>query len=91
MARKPKMVSPATWEQFRRSGLLWWVNRTLHLFGWAIVVEVDEDDPNGKIKKCYPARCRFRGFDEKSEDQGFKRLTRHMRDSARRLKADVEA
>lgn len=26
------MVERRSWEEFRESGLLWWVNRTLHLF-----------------------------------------------------------
>jgi hypothetical protein len=34
-------IQKATWKEFRRSGLLWWINRSLHLFGWAIAVEVE--------------------------------------------------
>ena len=32
-----------TWKEFLDNGLLWWINRGLHLFGWAIVV-VEEAD-----------------------------------------------
>lgn len=81
------MLKPASWDTFRRSGLLWWVNRTLHLFGWAIVVQVDEA---GKVTKAYPARSRFRGFDSESEDQGYKRLTEYLRRNVAQLKRDVE-
>jgi hypothetical protein len=70
-----EMVTPKTWAEFRSSGLLWWVNRTLHLLGWAIVVEVDNA---GQVTAAYPARVRFRGFDSKSEIEGFKTLSEYM-------------
>lgn len=72
------MLERRPWNEFRDAGLLWWINRQLHLFGWALVVEVDED---GKTTECYPARCDFRGFDEGAETRGFQRLTAHIRDS----------
>ena len=72
------MVEKRTWEEFREIGLLWWVNRILHTFGWAIVVEVDKEDTDGPVQKVYPARVKFRGFDESSETQGFKRLSAYM-------------
>ena len=48
-----------TWKEFQECKLLWWVNRSLHIFGWAIVVEEQED---GTISNCYPARVVYRGF-----------------------------
>ena len=54
------MVTRKDWEEFRSSGLLWFINRTLHLFGWAIVF--DYDDKTKELKEVYPARCKFRGF-----------------------------
>ena len=73
------MLEKKTWVEFRDSGLLWWINRTLHLFGWAIVVEVDESTDN--ISDIYPAKCGFRGFSHGTEDEGFKRLTQHLQDN----------
>lgn len=32
------MQGEKTWEDFRESGLLWFINTILHVFGWAIVV-----------------------------------------------------
>lgn len=29
-----EMIKRKSWEKFRESGLLWFVNRSLHLFGW---------------------------------------------------------
>ena len=75
-----------TWKEFRSTGLLWWVNRTLHLFGWAIVFDFDK---NKKIKEVYPARCKFRGFAEKNEGEGFKKLTKYLKKNVDRLERDT--
>lgn len=80
-------VSRRTWQEFRDAGLLWWVNRGLHLFGWAIVVAVETD---GSISDVYPARVTFRGFTDDAEARGFKRLTSHMRDQVGSLLQEVE-
>lgn len=69
------MVKKKTWEEFRNSGLLWLINTTLHLFGWAIVVELEED---GSISNAYPARVNFRGFDEKSNDEGYQKVSEYL-------------
>lgn len=76
-ATKPPALVEATWEEFAAAGLFWWINRTLHLFGWALVREIDGD----VVTRVYPARCRFRGFDEETEADGFRRLTAHLRDN----------
>lgn len=74
MIRKP-MFSEVTWQEFADAGLFWWVNRVLHLFGWAIV---HEQSDNGDIVRVYPARCRARGFDASVEAAGFEKLTNHL-------------
>lgn len=33
------MVVEKSWDEFRNSGLLWWINMILHTFGWAIEVD----------------------------------------------------
>jgi hypothetical protein len=75
-----------TWKEFRECKLLWWVNRSLHLFGWAIVIVQEED---GTISDCYPARVQYRGFSEDAEDEGFTVLTQHLAADAETLVADV--
>ena len=60
------------WNEFRDSGLLWWVNTQLHLFGMAIYFKYDE---NGDIISAYPDRCKFRGFTEERNDRGYVQLT----------------
>lgn len=74
------------WEEFQAAGLLWWVNRILHLFGWAIVVVMDDD---GKVERTYPARTTFRGFDPSLEVQGFQRLTGHLAESIAQLSRET--
>lgn len=64
------------WTTFRNAGLLWWVNRGLHLFGWSIFVECD--DRTGKVTAAYPGRSSYRGFTSESEERGFQRLSAHI-------------
>ena len=68
------MIKKKTWEEFRKTGLLWFVNVIIHVFGWAIVVEVED----GKIIDSYPARVKFRGFDEASNTIGYKNVSEYM-------------
>jgi hypothetical protein len=69
------MIQERSWAEFQRIGLLWWVNRALHLFGWAIVFDVESD---GAVTRVYPARVKFRGFDVSTEAEGFKALTGYL-------------
>lgn len=82
------MVEERTWKEFKEAGLLWWANRVLHLFGWAIVMVQEQD---GSISSCYPARCKFRGFGPESEEKGFVNLTRYLSDNMEDLLAEAEA
>ena len=75
-----------TWKEFQECKLLWWVNRSLHLFGWAIVVEEQED---GTISNVYQARVKYRGFSEDAEDEGFTVLTQHLANGSGALLDDV--
>lgn len=76
------MVDKKTWKEFRESGFLWWINMILHTFGWAIVTVVDE---NGEVLEAYPARVKFRGFAEKNNDEGYKKVSQFMVDNAEQL------
>lgn len=75
------MVKKKTWQEFRKTGLLWFINTILHAFGWAIVVEVEK----GEITGAYPARVRFRGFDEVSNTTGYQNVARYMKEEADQL------
>lgn len=74
-----EMITRKSWEEFQAAGLLWFVNRMLHLVGWAIVV--DSIDDNGKIINAYPARVKFRGFSNDIESGGFIQLTEHIKEN----------
>ncbi len=78
-------IERKSWEQFQQIGLLWWVNRVLHLFGWAIVLEYDD----GKVIDVYPARCKFRGFSEEVESDGFIRLSGYLSMNGGELEAEA--
>lgn len=76
------MVGKKTWKEFRDCGMLWWINMILHTFGWAIVVIIKD---NGDIIEAYPARVKFRGFDEKSNDEGYIKISEFMEENAKQL------
>ena len=71
------MVNKRSWEEFRSSGMLWWINMILHTFGWAIITEIDKD----KIIDVYPARVKFRGFGEKNNTEGYIKVSQFMKDN----------
>ena len=76
-----KQVTQKTWKEFRDSGLLWFINSILHVFGWAITVAMDD----GKVIDAYPARVKFRGFSESSNTTGYKKVSKYLNDNAKRL------
>lgn len=70
-----------TWDDFRKTGLLWWINMILHTFGWAIVIETE----NGEVIGAYPARVKYRGFSEEDNTIGYIKLSAFMNDNAEEL------
>ena len=82
------MVNKKTWKEFRDSGMLWWINMILHTFGWAIVMDIEED---GEITNCYPARVKFRGFGEKNNSDGYIKVSKYLADNAEILKEESES
>lgn len=75
------------WSEFRKTGLLLFINQLLHIFGWAIVVECDKDTK--EVTGCYPARVKFRGFDKDSTDDAYKKLSQYMMNNAGELNKEV--
>lgn len=87
---KPSSANPAvarTWAEFRDTGMLWWANRALQVFGWVIVVNVD--DETGEVLGAEPRRSVWRGFSPESEARGFERVTAWMRENAEDLIREV--
>lgn len=83
---KKEMINKKTWKEFRNSGLLWFINTILHAFGWAIVLEIN----NGDIY-AYPARTRYRGFDQESITNGYIKLSKYMKETADELLEEAES
>lgn len=81
------MVTKKTWKEFRESGFLWWINMILHTFGWAIVIDVDD---NGEITDAYPARVKFRGFGEKNNTEGYIKVSQYMKENVSDLLEEAE-
>ena len=71
-----KMIDKKSWSEFRTSGMLWFINTILHAFGWAIVVEIDD---NGNVTNCYPARVKFRGFDIDTNTRGYIAISEYLK------------
>lgn len=76
------MVTEKSWEEFRDSGLLWWINMLLHTFGWALVYEFDRDK---KIIRVYPGRVKFRGFSEDINSEGYQKVSEYLVDNVEDL------
>lgn len=80
------MVQRKSWQEFRENGFLWWINMILHTFGWAICVNVEDD---GTISDAYPARVKFRGFEAKNNDEGYRKVSKFMVDNATDLEKEA--
>lgn len=81
-----KMVTDKTWEEFRQTGLLLFVNQFLHIFGWAIVLHVDE---KGNIENVLPARVKFRGFTEKHTANAYIAVADYLSENIEEIKKET--
>jgi hypothetical protein len=81
-----EMVSKKEWSEFRSTGLVLILNQILHLFGWALCFEIENDE----IKSVYPARVRFRGFDNKSTEDAYRKVSRYVLKNAKELNEEAE-
>ena len=80
------MVTRKSWEEFRQNGLLWFTNLILHMFGWSIVVKKD----NNIIVDVYPARVKYRGFSEKTNTEGYKKVSKYLQENINELVKESE-
>ena len=72
------MLKEKSWDEFRDSGMLWFINSILHLFGWAIVLVSNSANNN---LYAYPARTNFRGFSQESNTQGYIKVSEYLKDN----------
>ena len=76
------MITRKSWQEFREIGLLWWVNTILHMFGWAICFDFND---NGELNEVYPARVKFRGFGEKQVEEGYRKISQYLKENIETL------
>lgn len=81
------MITKKEWSEFRSIGLLLFINQLLHIFGWAIVFDLDD---SGIVKDVYPARVKFRGFDEKSTSESYEKITEYLSNNIDELNKEVK-
>ena len=81
------MVSKKSWEEFKESGILWFVNMIIHTFGYAIVYEYDD---NNIISSVYPARVKFRGFSEQINQNGYIKISKYIKKNSETLYDESE-
>ena len=74
------------WKNFRNTGLLWFVNRILHVWGIAIVLEMDE---NENVISAQPELVDAIGFSRESEVNGYLRLRGYAALVSEELLADI--
>ena len=72
------MIDKISWQEFKDSGMLWWINMILHTFGLAIVLDMED----GEVKEAYPARVKFRGFREKNNIEGYIKVSKYLNDNS---------
>jgi hypothetical protein len=81
------MIDKKTWDEFRDTGLLLYINQILHAFGYAICCDVKDDI----VSKAYPARVKYRGFTEASIDEAYKKIALYNYENAKDLLNDLNS
>lgn len=85
---EPKeMIERRSWDEFRETGLPWYVNQIMQVFGWSLAFDIDEE---GKIKEAFPVRTKFRGFSDEVINRNTKKLTQYMIDNGKELLMDAD-
>jgi hypothetical protein len=79
------MIKRKSWQEFRDSGLFWFINSTLHLFGWTICFEFEKD----VIIDVFPARTKFRGFSEEQNTSGYRMITKYLKENIEDISKEV--
>lgn len=81
------MINERTWEDFKETGLLWWINSILHTFGWSIVFSYND---NQELINVYPARVKFRGFGEKQNTEGYIKVSKYIKENCEELLKEAQ-
>ncbi len=82
------MVDKKTWDEFRNTGLLLFINQILHVFGWAIVFNYND---RNELEEVYPARVKFRGFDAEHVGESYQKITEFLSQNITELKKEADS
>lgn len=74
------VLTKKPWREFRDTGLLWFVNSILHVFGWAIAVSPDPKNPDGDYIASIN-RTKYRGFSETANKKGYQKVSEYLKDN----------
>lgn len=74
------------WLAFKNSGLLWFTNRTLHLFGYAIVYTFND----AELISVAPEFVDYVGFSRESEERGYLSLRGYMAAASETLLENIK-
>lgn len=80
------MIQEKTWQDFRKTGLVLIINQLLHVFGWAIVFDVEND----VITRVYPARVKFRGFAGDLVEKSYRDVSQYLKDNIEELNEEAK-
>jgi hypothetical protein len=78
------MIERREWTEFRNAGLLWFINTTLHMFGWVLVF-------NPRTGEVFPSRCKFRGFSDKINTEGYIKVSEYLKENVDDLVAEAKS
>lgn len=87
---KPSNDTPIVYRpisEFRKSGLLAFINTILHAFGWSIVCNIDKDGNETLL----PARVVYRGFSEKSQENMYKNISTYLKENIDDLEKEANS
>ena len=82
------MIKEQTWEEFRKAGMLWWINMLLNTFGWAIVYDYNN---NNEIVKVYPARVKYRGYSPEINTEGYVKVSQYLHDNYKEILEEAKS
>ena len=88
MEKITKTVDRRTWDEFRKTGLFMFINTILHAFGWAVCVEVDKE--TDLVAAAWPARVKFRGFDEPDQVEMHVRIADYLGEAGPNFKEGIK-
>lgn len=77
------MINDRSWDEFRDSGLLTFINIILHVFGWAIICYTH--NVTHEVIRVFPARIKFRGIDQDSMDSMYENISDYLKLNAYEL------